>query len=224
MAFLLYCVAPIQGEAVPVGTAVCGGAARSREAHDLRVYLSEVRDPETCLGSTDALKQSALAFHQALREILATCTLLPFRFPTLFESEEALEAHLAEEGATYVSALQRVGDAVQYELVGSWTSEGQPDMTQPVSGREYLERRQQVMTRVKALEDKLKSVAGSSVREWRSRQERGTHRWFALVNRGDRERFVNSLRNAGPSESGVRLRLSGPWPPSEFIPEQRRDR
>ncbi len=31
-----------------------------------------------------------------------------------------------------------------------------------------------------------------------------------------RERFLASLRSAGGSE-GVRLRLSGPWPPSEFV-------
>jgi hypothetical protein len=205
---------------VQVSTAVCGAIPLAHESHGVRVYLSELRDPEKCVGSADAVKQSALAFHQALREILAQSALLPFRFPTIFETEEALDRHLAADSGAYTSALERIGDAVQYELIGTWTAETQIDTAQPVSGREYLQRRQQQMARVSALEEKLKSVTGNSVREWRSRHERGTHRWFALVPRPEVERFLMALRSAKASE-GVRLRLSGPWPPSEFVSESR---
>ena len=147
---------------------------------------------------------------------MAVTTPIPFRFPTLLESEDVLEQHLAAEQELYRAALERTADAVQYEIVGTWAGEEQADLATPVSGREYLKRRQDAAGRVAAVEQKLKSVTADSVREWRSRQERKTHRWFALVPRASRERFVASLRGAGPSE-GVRLRLSGPWPPSEFV-------
>ena len=212
---MLYCVTlPIQ--IVKVAAGVCDGVVQSREILGLQVYWSEIADPEECLGTAESLKKAALQFHQVLREILAAATPIPFRFPTLLESEDVMEQHLAAEQELYRAALERIGDAVQYEVVGSWAADEQADLATPVSGREYLKRRSQATGRIAAIDSKLKSVTGDSVREWRARQERKSHRWFALVPRESRDRFVASLRSAGPSE-GVRLRLSGPWPPAEFV-------
>ncbi len=182
----------------------------------VRVYWSNVEDMQACLGQPDSMKQAALQFHQVLREILAVTTPIPFHFPTLLDSSENLEQHLAPEQELYREALARVDNAVQYEIVGTWPDEQHIDSAAPVSGREYLKRRQEAAGRIAAVESKLKSVTAASVREWRGRQERKNYRWFALVSRDCRERFVASLRGAGGSE-GIRLRLSGPWPPSEFV-------
>ena len=84
------------------------------------MYWSEIANPEECLGSAESLKKAALQFHQVLREILATATPIPFRFPTLLESEDGIEKQLAEGQELYRAALERIGDAVQYEVVGSW--------------------------------------------------------------------------------------------------------
>jgi len=215
MPCLLYCVTQ-PGPSVNVATGACHAAVDSREMLGVRVYWSNVIDTEACLGNPDSLKQAALQFHQVLREILALTTPIPFRFPTLLESEDALEQHLAPEQELYRDALTRVDNAVQYEIMATWADEQQADLATPVSGREYLKRRQQAGARIAAIENKLKSVTAESVREWRGRQERKNYRWFALVPRDCRDRFIASLRTAGPSE-GARLRLSGPWPPSEFV-------
>jgi hypothetical protein len=215
MPCLLYCVTqPIQP--VNVAAGVGDAAVLSREMLGIRLYWSNIDDPEAMMGEAESLKKAALQFHQVLREILAVTTPIPFRFPTFLESEDVLEQHLAAEQELYLAALARTADAVQYEVVGTWATEEQADLATPVSGREYLKRRQAAAGRISAVENKLKSVTSDSVREWRSRQERKTHRWFALVPRGNRERFIASLRSAGGSE-GIRLRLSGPWPPSEFV-------
>ena len=215
MPCLLYCVTQ-PNQTVNVASGVCEGAVQSREMLGVQVYWSEIADPEECLGTAESLKKAALQFHQVLREILAAATPIPFRFPTLLESEEGMEQYLADEQELYRAALERIGDAVQYEVVGSWAADEQADLATPVSGREYLKRRSQATERIAAIDSKLKSVTADSVREWRARQERKSHRWFALVPRESRDRFVASLRSAGPSE-GVRLRLSGPWPPAEFV-------
>jgi hypothetical protein len=215
MPCLLYCVTQ-PNQTVNVASGVCEGAVQSREMLGVQVYWSEIADPEECLGTAESLKKAALQFHQVLREILAAATPIPFRFPTLLESEEGMEQHLADEQELYRAALERIGDAVQYEVVGSWAADEQADLATPVSGREYLKRRSQATERIAAIDSKLKSVTAGSVREWRARQERKNHRWFALVPGESRDRFVASLRSAGPSE-GVRLRLSGPWPPAEFV-------
>ena len=216
MACLLYCVTQINPP-VAIVNGVCYATVQSREVLGVRVYWSDVGDPQSCLGEAELVKKEALQFHQVLREILAVTTPIPFRFPTLLESSDVLEAQLASEQELYRSALERTAGAVQYEFVATWPSQPEADLATPVSGREYLKRRQQDAERVSALDQKLKSVTADAVREWRSRQERKTHHWFALVPRENRERFIAALRSAGPSEGGVRLRLSGPWPPSEFV-------
>ncbi len=215
MPSLLYCVTqPTPVVSVAVG--VLDVAVLSRELLGVRIYWSDLEDPAAALADPESLKKAAVQFHQVLGEILAVTTPVPFRFPTLLESSEAFEQHLASEQELYRQALERVADAVQYEIVGTWADEQQSDLATPVSGREYLKRRQEALGRVSAVESKLKSVTADSVREWRARRERKRHRWFALVARENRERFLASLRTAGASE-GVRLRLSGPWPPSEFV-------
>jgi hypothetical protein len=215
MPCLLYCVTQ-PSQAVKVASGVLDAAVQSREMLGVRVYWSDIEDPTTSLADAESLKKAAVQFHQVLREILAVTTPVPFRFPTLLENSEVMEQHLGPEQELYRAALERVDGSVQYEIVGTWEAEAQSDLATPVSGREYLKRRQEAAGRVQAVEEKLKSVTADSVREWRSRQERKTHRWFALVPRASREKFLASLRTAGGSV-GIRLRLSGPWPPSEFV-------
>jgi len=218
MPILLYC-ATLPGEAIRIATGVCEAELQSQELGGLRVYWSEISNPEACFGDAESLKKATSQFQQVLRQILAVTTPLPFAFPTLLESTDSMDEFLAAERAAYRSALERIGDAVQYEITAIWTADDQIDMAAPVSGREYVKRRHEVAQRTAAVDVKLKSVTGDAVREWRSRQDRKRHCWFALVSRQQRERFVASLRSAGPSQ-GVRLRLSGPWPPTEFVTTQ----
>ena len=214
MACLLYCVTQ-PTPTVNVAAGVCHAAVESREMLGVRVYWSGV--DADCLGNPESLKLAALQFHQVLREILAVTTPIPFRFPTLLDGDDSLEQHLAAEQELYRDALARVEGAVQYEVIASWSDEQASDSATPISGREYLKRRQAATARIAAVESKLRGVTAESVREWRGRQERKTYRWFALVPRECKERFLASLRGAGAGSDGVRLRLTGPWPPSEFI-------
>jgi hypothetical protein len=123
---------------------------------------------------------------------------------------------IAEERNHLEEALIRLAGTVQYDLTATWESEVQQDLAAPVSGREYLKRRQEAEARVGAIDTKLRTVTAECVREWRSPRDFRKHVWRALVPRSERERFIAALRSAGPSQ-GVRLRLSGPWPPSEFV-------
>ncbi len=78
-------------------------------------------------ASPEVMKQAALQFHQVLREILAVTTPIPFRFPTLLDSSDNLEQHLAAEQELYRDALARVENAVQYEIVATWTEDTAAD-------------------------------------------------------------------------------------------------
>src|ERR1035438_7358074 len=204
MPCLLYCVTQ-PSQIVIMAAGVCDGVVESREMLEVQVYWSEIANPEACLGSAESLKKAALQFYQVLREILATATPIPFRFPTLLENEDGIETQLAEGQELYREALERIGDAVQYEVVGSWAEDEQVDLATPVSGREYLKRRSQAAGRIAAIDSKLKGVTAGCVREWRGRPGGKSHRWFALVPRGSRERVLAALRRARASHKGPAL-------------------
>jgi hypothetical protein len=216
MPCILYCVAQFDSEVVRDVVGVCDEPVRAQELSGLRVYWSEITDPETALAEGAARKNAELKYEQFLRQAVANSTPIPFPFPVVLADLEAVEKYVAEVREYFGEALTRLGATVQYEMIASWTADEQADLATPVSGREYLKRRQQTEERIAAIDAKLKKVGAGCVREWRARQDRRKHHWFALVARQDRERFVAALRSAGPSE-GVRLRLSGPWPPSEFV-------
>jgi len=215
MPLLVYCVSRPE-QIVNPASGVAGAVVRARRIGGLQVYTSEIADPAERFGNAESLKEATLQFQQVLREILLLITPIPFRFPMMVESEEDLERHLEQEKETYRAALERIGGAVQYEMVGTWAADEQTDIATPVSGKQYLERREQELARVEAIDSKLRRVTGDLVAEWRRRQDRRAQRWFALVPRQNREKFIAALKSAGPSQ-GFRMRLTGPWPPSEFI-------
>lgn len=187
----------------------------AHESHGLRTYWSEIGNPET-LSEGPVRKLAEQKYQQVLRDIITRTTAIAFPFPAIVSDLESLDKLIADEHGLYEDALARLADTVQYELTATWSGDEQTDLATPVSGREYLKRRQEAETRVAAIDAKLRCVTDGIVRQWRSRQDRRRHLWFALVPRSDRERFIAALRSAGPSE-GVRLRLSGPWPPNEFV-------
>ena len=216
MPCLLYCVTRPDSDVALDIAGVCDETVHSQELSGLRVYWSEIADPEKALTEGAARKNAEVKYQQVLRQIVAHFTPIPYPFPVVLADLEAVEKYVGNEQGHFDEALNRLGDTVQYEMIASWTADEQADLATPVSGKEYLKRRQESADRIAAIDSKLRTVTAGFVREWRARQDRRKHRWFALVRRQDRERFVAALRSAGPSE-GVRMRLSGPWPPGEFV-------
>lgn len=214
MALLVYCLS-LDTELANVAAGVCDAPVRIVPLGSLRVYVSDIADPDAFMGNAEAQKKAATQFKQVLRDVLSVATPLPFEFTTMFESEDALAHFVSERAPEYEAALRRLAGMVQYEIQATW-DEQQTDTSIPVSGAEYRKRREQEMARVAAVDEKLRRVTGDIVREWRQRRDRKAYRWFALIHRDRREDFLNALRSAGPSQ-GARVRLSGPWPPSEFV-------
>ena len=218
MACLLYCVTLANRDPIPN---LIGVAERPVVAHDfgeLRVYWSEVANPETLLAGASR-KPAEFQYQQVLREIVIRTTAIAFPFLAVVADLKFIDAGVAEQREYYLEALTRLDGTVQYQLTATWAEDMRADLATPVKGGEYLKRRQETEARVAAIEAKLRTVTVGIVREWRSRQERRKHLWFALLERDDRERFIAALRSAGSSE-GASLRLSGPWPSSEFVRAQ----
>jgi hypothetical protein len=215
MACFLYCVTHLDSEPATAANGVGEQPVVAHDSQGLRVYWSEVANPAT-LGEPLVRKPSEQKYQHVLREVVTRTTAISFPFPAIVADLESLDKFIDGERGIYEEALGRLADTVQYELTATWAGEEQTDLATPVSGREYLKRRQEAEARVAAIDAKLKTVSSGIVREWRSRQDRRRHLWFALLPRSDGERFIAALRSSGPSE-GVRLRISGPWPPNEFV-------
>lgn len=212
---LLYCVAPTSTDPVPNTAGVLDHPVVVHDSEQLRIYWSEVANSQT-LAESLADKSARLRYKQVLRKIVAQATPIAFPFPTVVSDLESLDKLIAGERTNYEAALTRLAGMMEYQVTATWTADAETDLATPVSGREYVKRRQRTEARIAALDSKLKGVTDGIVSEWRSRQDRRNHLWFALVPRTEGDRFLSALRNAGSSE-GVRLRLSGPWPPSEFV-------
>ena len=218
MPCLLYCVSLSATSPAPNLTGAAEQPVLTYESGGLRVYWSEIATPDA-LAEGPSRKAAEARYRQILRDIVSVVTPLSFPFPAVVESTDTITALLAEQHDTYIEALSRLADTVQYELTATWAEDEHADLAIPVSGREYERRHRAAEVRAAAIGSKLKTVTAGIVREWRSRQERRNRIWYGLMAREDRERFMAALRNAGPSE-GVRLRLSGPWPPNEFVVAQ----
>src|ERR1017187_5355738 len=130
MPCLLYCVTQPK-QILKMAAGVCEGEVQSHEMLGMQVYWSEIANPEACLGSAESLKKAALQFHQVLREILATATPIPFRFPTLLESEDGIEQQplrgVAARGRTIAggpASLERAlaSSRVHHSARGAWSS------------------------------------------------------------------------------------------------------
>ena len=214
MGCLLYCVTLISGDPIPNLLGAAEQPVIAHDAGDLRFYWSGIANPETLVEGASR-KPAELKYQQVLREMATRATAIAFPFPSVVASLEDIDALLGEGRESYVSALTRLAGSIQYELTATWVENERADLATPISGKEYLKRRAESEARIAAIDTKLKTVAAGIVREWRSRQERRRHLWFALMACEDRERFIAALRSAGPSE-GVSLRVAGPWPPTEF--------
>jgi hypothetical protein len=213
MAILLYCIAKHDVQVRTSLTGVAGDPVVRVETGPLATFTSRNADSAVWLRSE--LRASALEFHRVLSEVFKSAAIIPFRFPTIFESEEQLAEHLQERSSEYNGLLEKFTDMVQMEIRLTHPGLGTPSG----SGTEYLKERQTLMRAIERFESGVHAVLSSLVKDWRQRASKDGVRAFALVGRDRVLEFRNIMRNA-PVPDGFNVRITGPWPVSEFV-EQR---
>jgi hypothetical protein len=210
MAILLYCIAKRDVQVRTSLTGVAGDPVVRAEIGPLATFTSHNADSAVWLRSE--LKASAIDFHRVLSEVFKSAAIIPFRFPTIFESEEQLAEHLQERSNEYNALLEKFNDVVQMEIRLTYPGLGTPSG----SGTEYLKQRQTLMRAIERFESDLRALFSSLARDWRQRASKNGIRAFALVDRHQIAEFRNITRNASVPD-GFTVRISGPWPVSEFI-------
>ena len=213
MAILLYCVAKWDVQASNSLTGVAGDPVVRAEIGPLATFTSHNADSAVWLRSE--LKASAIEFHRVLSEIFKSAAVIPFRFPTIFESEAELAKHLQERSSEYNTFLEKFSDVVQMEIRLTSPGFGTPSG----SGTEYLKERQAKVRAIERFESDVHAILSSLVKDWRQRASKDGIRAFALVDR-DRVAEFRNIMLAASVPNGLNVRISGPWPVSEFV-EQR---
>jgi hypothetical protein len=197
---LLYCMAEAKADAPMPSRGVRGAAVEVLPHGPLACYLSRYESFPG--GTAEELKQDALDFHWTINHVFEKQAVIPFRFPTLLPMDSDLMAFLHKNSTAYAADLQRLRDQVQMEVRFMLPA----DTPASGTGTAYLKAKFDAAQRATELENLVRSAVQA---DWRQRN----HRHFALIPRGAIAEFRDKIADLGRAA----LRVSGPWPPTEFV-------
>lgn len=210
MPILLYCIAE-SSPSLPAVLAGVGGLPVARiERSDLAAFISQssTRDAWDRLP----LRQSASEFYRVLQQLFEPGAILPFRFPTVLDTDTEVSNHLEMNVKLYGDLLNKFRGSAQMEALISYSA---PD-PHGLSGTGYLRARKQHGDELKQVAASLKSLTMPHISDWRCRSAQNILRCFALVDRSSVPEFKRQVQSiALPSRVGVRI--TGPWPVTEFL-------
>ena len=212
MSILLYCITSGAASS-DAGTGVAGLAVLRCTHAGLDALFSQDTSAESWTAA--ALKQSAREFHNVLHRVFTSQAIVPFRFPTLMRDEEELATHLRENASEYSSQLKKFEDSIQMEISVAYT-QTVAAASPPASGAEYLRVRQRASDVLEGVAKQIQALADETARSWRDRPASNSLKLFALLSRASVPAFHERL-NRFLVPPNLRVRVSGPWPVTEFL-------
>jgi Gas vesicle synthesis protein GvpL/GvpF len=211
---LAYCVAEQQSEIDIPHSGVEEAPVRGIDVHVLRCFVSD-------FGSSmpdEPVPEMVKAFNRVLQRIFAQTAIIPFRFPTLVESEDLLRQFVESRSLEYGSALQRLRNKVQMDVRITVTPGGGAagSSRQSQSGKDYLEDKRARYQQAQFILEEFRRVSDSLAEKWVQGDTSSGIRGFALVDRSSVPVFLEKIGRV-LTPAGVSARITGPWPPSEFV-------
>jgi hypothetical protein len=212
MSILVYCIAE-ESASLDVGSGVADRPVLRRTQAGLDALFSRNTSTESWTGAS--LKQSAREFHNVLHRTFASRAIVPFRFPTLMQDEDALAAHLRDNAAEYMVQLKRFGQLTQMEVSIHGPEPVSPNPL-PASGADYLRSRQRRSDALQGIAKQIQELTGERAQSWHDRPASNVLKLFALVHRGSVDAFRERLKGLSVPQN-LNVRVSGPWPVTEFL-------
>jgi hypothetical protein len=184
------------------------------------------------------LEEHARAHQDVLQEVAGRAAVVPFRFGTIYRELADVHAMLRERDAELAAALERIRGRVELG-VKAWAPAAETlAAPEPATGRAYLQQRlgardaaraasAAVAETAQVAHDRLLAHAVAGVanrpqpRELTERDERMILNGAYLV--ADRDGFVAELERLRDEyrPRGVSFELTGPWPPYNFVDQER---
>jgi Gas vesicle synthesis protein GvpL/GvpF len=213
---LAYCIAEQRSQINIPASGLEGAPVKWLDMDDLRCFVSDFPVSMPNEPAPEMVK----AFHRVVRRIFAQAAVIPFRFPTIVESEAVLRQFLKNRSAAYSEALRRLRHKVQVDVriilnpaAGAANSVSRAPSQ---SGKKYLEARQGRYRQTQSILDEFRRVSNSLAEEWIQRETPSGIRAFALLDRSALPAFLEKIgRVLTPAD--ISARVTGPWPPSEFV-------
>ncbi len=209
MPLLLYCVSETEPAVAAPKVGVRELPVHSRDVAGMVCYFSEMKQTPSKFA-----KEDALVFYKVVSALFARTAVIPFRFPTVVEGVGELEVYLETEGHDLLESLQRLRDSVQMEIRLQYGDKSAAAVAE--SGTAYLKDRQRTREILEQLAESARDFLGDSVQSWHTKEVPNGMRCFALISRSDVANF-KAKSDALKSEGEVRVAVSGPWPPTEFL-------
>jgi Gas vesicle synthesis protein GvpL/GvpF len=179
------------------------------------------------------LDQKAVLEHaRVISECFRNTTVLPFRFGTVFDNDEALRRAVRVNRRTFTESVQRLrGKAemhVKVVLRDSSLRDLLPEATVPAAGSEYLTRLRQVAVRDRERQTKARSVSVQVHKVFAPLEEEVSCKKFDsggllidfahLIDSNTVEKYQNRYTAVTRQLKDCEVNISGPWPPYHFTP------
>jgi hypothetical protein len=236
MAWYAYCITELQAFqgttkarrpfAIETMRGVNGAQVFGYPSGDFAVIVSEYIP-------NDKLNQQAVVEHaRVVSNCFGRTTVLPFRFGTVFENDEALRRAVRGNRKQFLASVDRLRGKAEMHLKlvvkdGS-LREAMTNIELPkvVGGayltvlREKASRQRERQTKVRALSTQVNKMFHPLEEEISCRKsDAGMMLDIAhLIDHKSIEKYQNRFNSAASQFKGCELVLSGPWPPYHFMP------
>lgn len=207
---LAYCIAEQRNDIEAPRTGVEGAQVRWIDVDMLRCFVSDFGTQMP----NEPVPEMVKAYNQVLQRIFAQATIIPFRFPTIVESEGVLRRFVETRAAEYSDALSRLHDKVQMDLRITVKPDARDNS--PKTGKKYLQQSRARYQEVQSVLEQFRLASNSLAEKWVQHDSGSGIRGFALVERSLLAAFLEKIRRV-VIPSGISARVTGPWPPSEFV-------
>jgi gas vesicle protein GvpL/GvpF len=235
MAWYAYCIGEKQAfpelarhrKPIPLESVlgVSGNQVFLYPASDLAIVVSEHNPAE-------ALNQKAGVDHA---RVIADCfkhsTVLPFRFGTVFQDDEALRKSIRSNQRQFQGNLERLHGKTEMHLKiyvdGCCSKDLDRNLPLEGVGKEYLSNLRENATRQRERQTRARAVSFQMHRMFSPLDEEVSCRMTEsgkmlldiahLIDRKCVERYHNKFSTTSAMMKECQMQLSGPWPPYHFV-------
>lgn len=193
-------------------------------ASDLAIIVSEHLPPDT-------LDQKAAVDHaRVVGDCFKRGTVLPFRFGTIFEDDEALRRSVRSNQRQFLSNVERLRGKAEMHLkvvVDDCCPGHEKTIALDSVGKEYLaslrenaSRQRERQTKARALSVQMHRIFCPLEEEVSCRRTDQGKMLLDIAHLVDQkcvEKYQNKYSSASALLRDCRMQLSGPWPPYHFV-------
>lgn len=197
-------------------------------ASDLAVIVSE-HNPAESLSQ----KASGIDHARVIADCFQHSTVLPFRFGTVFNDDEALRKSIRSNQRQFQNNIDKLRGKTEMHLKifvdDCCTKELVKTLTGPVErvGREYLTNLRETAVRQRERQTRARAVSFQMHRLFAPLDEEVSCRLTEsgkmvldiahLIDRKCVERYHNKFATTSATMRDCQMQLSGPWPPYHFV-------